>query len=92
MRGIEIVLSGTAEVYCVHDRQKRQVKTPDDCMRIARDAGLVPTIAHPKFQTCGCCENVFPTISDYPQLCPGCTRSNVHPLGGPINDPIEGVL
>lgn len=95
MRGVEIVLSGTAAVYCVHDRQKRQVKDPDDVMRTLRGTGLQPSaawLAHPKFQTCGCCENVFPTFSDEPQLCPGCTRPNVHPLGGPINDPIEGVL
>jgi len=91
VRGIEIVLSGTAEVYCIHDRQKRQVKTPDDCVRIARSVGLVP-IAHPKFQTCGCCENVFAAYSDEPQLCHRCSGENLHPLGGPVNDPIEGVL
>jgi hypothetical protein len=92
MRGVEIVLSGTAEVYCIHDRRKRQVKTPDDCMRIARAAGLTVIPAHPKFQTCGCCENVFASYSDEPQLCHKCSGENVHSLGGPINDPIEGVL
>lgn len=90
MQGIRIALSGTAKVYCVHDREKRQVATPDDCMRIARDAGMV-LMAHPKFQTCGCCENVFASLDDAPQLCHRCNGSNVHKLGGPLNDPIEGV-
>lgn len=91
MRGVRIALGGTAAVHCVHDREKRIIRNPDDCMRVARKAGLVP-LGHPKFQTCGCCENVFATISDAPQLCPGCSKYHVHKLGGPINDPIEGVL
>lgn len=84
-------LGGIAKVYCVHDREKRLVKNPDDCMRLAREAGMV-LLALPKFHTCGCCANVFATLDDAPQLCPGCTRPNVHKLGGPINAPIEGVL
>ena len=48
-------------------------------------------MAHPKFQTCGCCENVFATFDDAPQLCHRCNGHNVHALGGPLNDPIEGV-
>ncbi len=91
MRGIRIALSGSAKVYCVHDREKRRIKTPDDCVRIAREAGMT-LIAFPKFQTCGCCENVFATLGDEPQLCHRCNGRNVHRLGGPLNDPIEGVL
>jgi len=89
--GIRMVLGGSAKVYCVHDREKRLVETPDDCIRLARMANMV-LLAHPKFQTCGCCENVFAVLDDAPQLCPGCNRVNVHELGGPISDPIEGVL
>jgi len=91
MSGIEIVLSGSAAIYCVHDRQKRQVLTPDDCLRIAYAAGLTPMVGA-KFQTCGCCENVFATMTDVPHLCPKCSGSNVHALGGPLSEPIEGVL
>jgi len=91
MRGVEIRLSGFAQVYCVHDREKRQVNTPDDCMRIARDAGIV-LMDHPKFQKCGCCENVFASFDDAPQYCHKCSGTNVHLLGGPLNQPIEGVL
>jgi hypothetical protein len=91
VRGIELVLSGTAKVYCVHDREKRQVNSPDDCVRIARMAGMFVD-PHAKFQTCGCCENVFASWDDSPQLCHRCSGVNVHKLGGPINDPIEGVL
>lgn len=91
MHGIRIALSGTAKVYCVHDREKRLLKTPDDCLRLARDAGI-EIFEHPKFQTCGCCENVFASFDDAPQLCHRCNGRNVHALGGPLNAPIEGVL
>jgi hypothetical protein len=89
-RGIEIVLSGTAKVYCVHDREKRQLRTPDDCLRLVRHSAV--PVEQLKFQTCGCCENVFPTLDDMPQLCPGCRRAPTHEPGGPLNDPIEGVI
>lgn len=91
MPGIQLVLGGTAKVYCVHDREKRLLTTPDDCLRVARAAGMA-LLTHPKFHTCGCCENVFATLDDAPKLCPGCNLQNVHKLGGPIRDPIEGVL
>jgi len=92
MPGIELVLGGTAAVYCVHDRQKRQIRNPDDCMRLIRDTNARLLAFGAKFQTCGCCENVFPCVTDIPQLCPGCQGHNFHKLGGPLNDPIEGVL
>lgn len=88
--GIRISLSGSAKVYCVHDREKRLLKTPDDCVRVARDAGMV-LLAHPKFHTCGCCDNVFATLDDEPQYCHRCSGNNVHKLGGPLNEPVEGV-
>lgn len=91
MPGIELVLGGSAVVHCVHDRRKRQVQSPDDCIRLAREAGMT-LLAYPKFQTCACCENVFATLDDVPQLCTRCNGHNVHRLGGPLNDPIEGVL
>lgn len=91
MAGVELVLSGTAKVYCVHDREKRLIKDPDDCVRVALRAG-VAIVHHAKFQTCGCCENVFATSSDIPKLCYQCNGSLRHKQGGPLNDPIEGVL
>jgi hypothetical protein len=84
-------MGGSAKVYCVHDREKRLVRTPDDCVRVAREAGM-SLIVGPKFQTCGCCSNVFATFDDAPQLCHHCNGHNVHALGGPISSPIEGVL
>ena len=89
--GFRVSLGGVAQVYCVHDREKRIIRNPDDCVRVAQDAGMV-LLAHPKFQTCGCCENVFASLDDAPQLCPGCNGQNVHKMGGPLNDPIEGVF
>ena len=91
MPGIQLVLGGTAAVYCVHDRQKRQIQNPDDCMRLLWDA-YKRDFRGVKFQTCGCCENVFAAITDIPQLCHQCNGSLKHRLGGPISDPIEGVL
>lgn len=91
MSGIRMVLGGSAKVYCVHDREKRLVRTPDDCLRLlhgVHDRNLVGV----KYQTCGCCENVFAVHSDIPQLCHQCNGSLKHRLGGPISEPIEGVL
>lgn len=91
MPGIELVLSGSAKVYCVHDREKRAVQSPDDCLRLL-DGVHDRTLIGIKFQTCGCCENVFAVHSDVPQLCHRCRQPNTHALGGSINQPIEGVL
>ena len=88
---VGIAIGGVARVYCVHDREKREVRSPDDAYRVAQAAGMVVD-PHAKFQTCGCCENVFATRDDIPTLCPRCLGVNVHQLGGPLNGAIEGVL
>jgi hypothetical protein len=90
MPGIQLVLGGVAVVCCVHDRQKRQVRNPDDYMRLLVHGRRL--VGATKFQTCGCCENVFVALSDIPQLCHQCNGSLRHKPGGPISDPIEGVL
>ena len=88
-----IVLGGTAQVFCVHDREKRQVTTE----RQVAELGLllpVPVIFDRKLhklQFCACCENLFFDISDEPRYCAVCQRPNVHALGGPLPPP-EGVV
>ena len=59
MPGIELVLGGSAKVYCVHDREKRLVEYPGRLLAHSSRRGHAAVSAHPKFQTCGCCENVF---------------------------------
>ncbi len=92
--GIEISLSGVAKVYCVHDRQKRQVPDKAEALRIARQVGLSITSAHKiVYQTCACCENVFATFDKNPRLCHTCERPLVHKPGGPLNEASEeGVM
>jgi len=89
--GVTLALGGIAKVYCVHDREKRQVRSPDDAFMLARMAGLLVD-PHSKFQTCGCCENVFATPDDTPRLCERCSLHHIHALGGPLELPIEGVI
>lgn len=70
---------GVAVVCCVHNREKRKI------------TDLVYDAAREKPRECACCENLFTDPTDTPMLCPQCRGVNVHPLGGPLNDP-TGVL
>jgi hypothetical protein len=91
--GVELVLSGVAQVYCVHDREKRQVPDEATALRVARDAGLNIKSTHRiVYQTCACCANVFATFDREPRLCYGCERPLVHAPGGPLPEPTEEVI
>ena len=94
MRGIELVLSGVAQVYCVHDREKRQVPDKETALYIARQVGLsITAIDKVVYQTCACCENVFATFDKNPRLCHTCERPLVHKPGGPLKEASEeGVM
>jgi hypothetical protein len=85
------VLSGTAAVFCVHDRQKRLVRTESDVARIGLEAGLVFDRRQHRIHRCACCENLFVDPSDEPRFCTVCVRPLVHPLGGPLPQPIGEV-
>lgn len=89
--GLKIVLSGKAEVFCVHDRKKREVVTEEHVMELAKaiDFQIRPGI-HFMFK-CSCCENLFVDEGTEPRYCLTCRRDPVHGLGGPLPEP-EGVV
>lgn len=67
---------GVAQVYCIHNREKRQVT----------DLAYDPRREKPHL--CACCENLFPRPDDIPHYCPTCGGQPVYPLGGPLREPI----
>lgn len=79
MTQISATVSGTFVICCVHDRPKRQV------------TDLAVDLRTHKPHLCTCCENLFTRTDDVPHYCPQCGGHPVHPLGGPIPDPIGEV-
>lgn len=73
--GLQMTIGGTAKVYCVHNRGKREVTD------IAYDSALT------KPHMCACCENIFLERTDEPMFCPTCRGPYRHPLGGPLAPP-----
>jgi hypothetical protein len=91
--GFQVVFSGTRVICCVHDREKRKVNTPDDVAELGlllEPPVLFDSRLH-KIHRCACCDNLFIDPTDEPRFCSVCQRPLVHPLGGPLPDPI-GVL
>lgn len=89
---VKVELSGIAKVYCVHDREKRLVRDPELVKFLGQAAGIAYDPKLHKLQDCGCCENLHVTLTDTPQLCSVCSKPPTHALGGPIAEPIEGVI
>lgn len=81
------VLSGVARVYCVHDREKRQVTDPEHVKFLGLVAGYVYDPKIHKLHLCACCENLFVALDDTPRLCDPCVGPLAHPLGGPLPGP-----
>ena len=86
-----IVLGGTAQVCCVHDREKRVVTTEAQVAALGLEAGILYDPRIHKLQRCACCDNLFFDPSDEPRYCSVCQRPLVHPLGGPLPEP-KGVV
>lgn len=59
MTDIKATLSGTVVVCCIHGREKHTITD------ISADKGFV--------NRCLCCENLFVSESQEPQLCAGCS-------------------
>jgi hypothetical protein len=70
---------GRAQVYCIHNRQKRRVT----------DTQYNP--AQTKVHVCACCENLFLERSDEPMFCSPCRKPPFHAQNGPLPPP-RGVL
>lgn len=88
---IGISLGGTAIVTCVHDREKRQLRDPDDVIRLGREFGIEYDPARHTIQMCPCCENAFVAPDDTPRLCGPCLGIPVHELVGALPNP-RGVI
>lgn len=90
-RALRSVLSGTAVVCCVHDRQKRQVVTSRQVFDLGLQVGQLYDPRQHKLHLCSCCENLFVDLGDEPRFCSTCVRPHVHPLGSPLPEP-KGVV
>ena len=75
MNSLAPTFSGKAQIFCVHNREKRRV------VELAFDP--VKTSLH----LCSCCENLFREPSDTPMFCPDCREAPTFALGGPLADP-----
>lgn len=73
--GTAPVLSLKVAVFCIHDREKRQVT----------DLEFDPR-TH-KSHICSCCENLFLREDDIPHFCPTCGGRPVHALSAPLPEP-----
>lgn len=91
MRKPEVFLTGSATVYCPHDRLKREVTDPDYVKFLGRVAGYEYDPKLHKLQWCPCCENLFVAADDTPRLCTVCVGDPLHALGGPLPKP-QGVI
>lgn len=91
MNAAPLTLSGTAQVYCVHDREKRQVVTEAQVAALGLEVGQVYDPAQHKLHECACCRNLFVDPTDIPRLCHVCMGLPVHAFTGPLPDPIGPV-
>jgi hypothetical protein len=89
--GTRIALGGVAKVYCVHDRQKRQILTETQVAELGLVVGQVYDPRQHRLHRCACCDNVFVHPGDEPRYCSTCNRVPVHALGGPLASPIGEV-
>jgi hypothetical protein len=87
MTGFRTSLGGVAKVYCVHDREKRQVVDPEDVGTLGQSLGIIFDARKHKIHACACCENLFVASDDTPRLCDTCMGVSTHPLGGPLPEP-----
>lgn len=91
--GFQVTLGGVAVVVCVHDREKRQVRTERQIAELGLQ--MEPPIkydpAKHKTHLCACCENLFVSLDDTPRFCRPCQPPPRHPPGGPLPEP-RGVV
>lgn len=85
------VLGGVAVVCCVHDREKRQVRSERQVAELGALVGQRYDPKQHKLHLCACCENLFVDPGDEPRFCSTCQRPLVHQLGGPLPE-AKGVV
>lgn len=70
--GLRPRLSGVAKVFCVHDREKRQVTDPEHVAFLGRVLNVAFDPRKHILQNCPCCQNLFVAADDTPTLCTVC--------------------
>ena len=86
--GIGLAWGGQARVYCLHDRQKREVTTEDQLAEMAPPWRPYDP-RQDKIHRCSCCDNLFTDPTDEPKRCYACrVHPAVHPQNGPLREPI----
>lgn len=80
-------LGGVAVVCCVHDREKRQVRTERQIVELGREVGVEYDPRQHRLFECACCENLFVDPGDEPRLCHACRGSVIHAPAAPIAEP-----
>jgi hypothetical protein len=86
-----IALGGKAQVYCVHNREKRQVKTEEQVALLGLSLGIVFKKGIHQIHLCPCCSNLFVADGKTERYCTKCSVPPVFPLGGPLDEP-KGVV
>jgi hypothetical protein len=88
---LRATLGGVAVVCCVHDREKRQVRTEAQIAELGKLVGREYDPVQHNLFVCACCDNLFVSQDDEPKFCHSCNQPLVHPLGGPLPEP-TGVI
>lgn len=89
--GLRVSLGGKAEVFCVHDRKKREVVTEEQVALLGLEIGVVFQKGIHHTHHCPCCDNLFVADGTTERYCATCSGSPVHALGGPLAEP-KGVV
>lgn len=88
MSKLQIALSGKAQVYCIHDREKRQIVNEAQVELLGFEVGIMYDRRFHKLHKCACCENLFVDPTDEPRYCTVCTGKPVHMQQAPLPPPI----
>jgi hypothetical protein len=84
---LKMGLGGVAVVCCVHDREKRQVRTEAQIVGLGLEVGVVYDAAQHHIFECSCCENWFVDPGDVPLRCHACRGTIVHTPAAPLPEP-----
>lgn len=83
--------SGVAVVCCVHDREKRQIRTEEALAQLLDEFGYPYDPKQHRVFECACCENLFVRQDDMPQFCGKCRTTPVFALAAPLPDPTGAI-
>lgn len=80
-------ISGVAVVCCLHDREKRQIRTEQQIIALGREIGVEYDPKQHHIFECACCQNWFVNTGDEPRFCHVCRMPLVHAPAGPLAEP-----